>query len=115
MSFMEANVTDVYKLDAIRCKPHVVILGAGASCAAIPNGDKFGRKIPVMKGFLSAFGIEHLIDGVKLRTQSDIERYCCANFISHKNSCFREGMTFAQIQEHLKPLLENEQRAEALD
>ena len=24
-------------------RPHVVILGAGASCAAIPNGDKYGR------------------------------------------------------------------------
>ena len=26
-------------------RPHVVILGAGASCAAIPLGDKYGRKI----------------------------------------------------------------------
>lgn len=24
-------------------RPHVVILGAGASCAAIPNGDKNGK------------------------------------------------------------------------
>ena len=26
-------------------RPHVVILGAGASCAAIPNGDKNGKRI----------------------------------------------------------------------
>lgn len=25
-------------------RPHVVILGAGASCAAIQNGDKYGKK-----------------------------------------------------------------------
>ena len=25
-------------------RPHVVILGAGESCAAIPNGDKYGKR-----------------------------------------------------------------------
>ena len=29
-------------------RPHVVLLGAGASRAAFPNGDRYGRKIPVM-------------------------------------------------------------------
>ncbi|MCK5311363.1 MAG: hypothetical protein KAJ62_04600 [Desulfobacteraceae bacterium] len=29
-------------------RPHVVILGAGASKAAMPKGDKFGRAIPLM-------------------------------------------------------------------
>ena len=33
-------------------RPHVVILGAGASCAAIPSGDKYGRKISAMSGFI---------------------------------------------------------------
>ena len=33
-------------------RPHVVILGAGASCAAIPNGDKHGKKISAMSGFI---------------------------------------------------------------
>ena len=28
--------------------PHVVILGAGASLAAFPDGDKNGRKLPLM-------------------------------------------------------------------
>lgn len=68
---MEINVTDMYAMGAVNCKPHVVILGAGASCAAIPNGDKYGRKIPVMKGFLNALKLEYLLDGVKLRTDSD--------------------------------------------
>lgn len=68
---MGSNVTDMYTVDAVNCRPHVVILGAGASCAAIPNGDRFGQKIPVMKGFLNAFSLEYMIDGVELYTQSD--------------------------------------------
>ena len=36
----------------MKSRPHVVILGAGASCAAIPNGDKYGRKISAMSGFI---------------------------------------------------------------
>lgn len=29
-------------------RPHVVLLGAGASRAAFPDGDRYGRKIPIM-------------------------------------------------------------------
>ena len=68
---MEVNVIDAYTMSAVKCRPHVVILGAGASCATIPNGDRLGKKIPVMKGFLNAFDLEYLIDGVTLHTRSD--------------------------------------------
>ena len=64
-------MTDMYTIRAANCGPHVVILGAGASCAAIPNGDRYGHKIPVMRGFLNTFGLEHLLDGVRLSTTSD--------------------------------------------
>ncbi|MHB8376326.1 MAG: hypothetical protein ACYDEB_05165 [Dehalococcoidia bacterium] len=49
-------------------RPHVVILGAGASRAAVLNGDKHGRHAPLMDdlvqviglaGLLSELGIEH--------------------------------------------------------
>ena len=33
-------------------RPHVVILGAGASCATIPNWDKNGKWISAMSGFI---------------------------------------------------------------
>lgn len=36
---------------------HLVILGAGATCAAFPKGDFFGRKIPAMNGFIEKTGI----------------------------------------------------------
>lgn len=40
--------------------PHVVILGAGASRAACPNGDASGRKLPVMKDFLDIIDLGEL-------------------------------------------------------
>lgn len=52
-------------------RPHVVILGAGASCAAIPNGDKNGRKISAMSGFIDKLGLNDIISKVSVHTKSD--------------------------------------------
>lgn len=52
-------------------RPHLVILGAGASIAAIPNGDKNGRRTSVMNGFIDKLGMRDLIDKVDLETTSD--------------------------------------------
>lgn len=41
--------------------PHVVILGAGASAATCPNGDRNGVRLPVMKDFISVVGLEDLL------------------------------------------------------
>lgn len=42
-------------------KPHVVILGAGASYAAFPNGDKYGKRLPLMNNFIQVLGLENLL------------------------------------------------------
>ncbi|MDZ4410499.1 hypothetical protein ORL62_21605 [Bacillus cereus] len=52
-------------------RPHVVLLGAGASVAAIPNGDKNGKKTSVMKGFLEKLGMQDTINDLSLKTNSD--------------------------------------------
>lgn len=52
-------------------RPHVVILGAGASCAAIPNGDKYGKKISAMSGFIDKLGLSSIISKVDIHTSSD--------------------------------------------
>ncbi len=39
---------NIYLKPSIESRPHVVILGAGASKAAVPEVDKFGNKIPLL-------------------------------------------------------------------
>lgn len=48
--------------------PHVVILGAGASFAAQPKGDKYGRKLPTLKDIVEITGIGSNLEmlGIKL-------------------------------------------------
>lgn len=41
--------------------PHVVILGAGASKAAFPSGDKYGKKVPLMNDLIKVLGLEKSI------------------------------------------------------
>jgi hypothetical protein len=42
-------------------RPHVVILGAGASIAATPNGDAFGRRLPSMMTFVDVLGLQPIL------------------------------------------------------
>lgn len=51
-------------------RPHLVLLGAGASMAAIPEGDKNGLKTSVMDGFLEKLGMESIISNLNLKTKS---------------------------------------------
>ncbi len=44
-------------------RPHVVILGAGASRAAFLDGDKNGNSLPLMKDFAATLGITELLKG----------------------------------------------------
>lgn len=55
----------------MKSRPHVVILGAGASCAAIPNGDKNGKWISAMSGFINKLGLSDIIEKVSINTKSD--------------------------------------------
>ncbi|MCR1851913.1 hypothetical protein [Parabacteroides distasonis] len=59
-----------YIHDFILNRPHVFILGAGATIAAIPNGDRNGLKCSVMNNFLEELDLSHILSGVKLKTTS---------------------------------------------
>lgn len=54
-----------------KLRPHVVILGAGASCATIPNGDKNGKKISAMNGFIKKLGLQSILSKVSINTTSE--------------------------------------------
>lgn len=49
-------------------RPHLVILGAGASLASFPNGDMNGKKLPIMRTFTETVGLTNLLEseGIKL-------------------------------------------------
>jgi hypothetical protein len=38
-------------------RPHLILLGAGASSAAFPTGDKNGRKLPLLRDFVEIIGL----------------------------------------------------------
>jgi len=42
-------------------RPHLVILGAGASLAAFPKGDRNGRRLPAMRTFADVVGLTQLL------------------------------------------------------
>lgn len=39
-------------------RPHIILLGAGASYAAFPNGDRNGKKLPLLRDFVDVIGLE---------------------------------------------------------
>ncbi len=52
-------------------KPHVVILGAGASYAAFLNGDKNGVKIPLMNNFVDILDLNELLSQTSIDFKTD--------------------------------------------
>jgi hypothetical protein len=51
--------------------PHVVILGAGASVAAFPNGDKNGRVLPTMDNFIKVLGLDTILNKYQIPFEID--------------------------------------------
>jgi len=43
-------------------RPHVVVIGAGASVAALPNGDSNGKTLPVMDNLVEVVGLEPVLE-----------------------------------------------------
>ena len=54
---LELSVEDEIK-DVKFGRPHVVILGAGASLAVFPNGDANGISLPLLYDFIRQLGLE---------------------------------------------------------
>lgn len=53
--------------------PHVVILGAGASLAAFPNGDAHGRQLPLMRDLIDKVGLRENL--VAAGVHDDLENF----------------------------------------
>ncbi len=63
--------------------PHVFLLGAGASRAAFPNGDRNGKRLPVMADFVEILELESLFENSGIdyqrRNFEDIYSELCLN------------------------------------
>lgn len=53
-----------------RLSPHVVLLGAGASKAAFPKGDAYGRCVPVMNEVTHCIGLDELLSAAGMAAGS---------------------------------------------
>ena len=58
-------------IPAFCSRPHLVILGAGATVDANPNGDRNGKKSSVMKGFVEQLGFSELLANTNIQFKSD--------------------------------------------
>ena len=64
-----------FNIEHLKQRPHLVILGAGATIATIPAGDKYGRKSSVMDNFISELQLNDLFKNIQLKTNSKLRKY----------------------------------------
>lgn len=51
--------------------PHVVVLGAGASLAAFPHGDRNGQELPLMQNLIETLNLKPIISKYKVHYQEE--------------------------------------------
>lgn len=61
------------RLPPTMSRPHVVLLGAGASRAAFPDGDASGRRLPVMNDLIEVTGLQQLVAKAGLQPGRNFE------------------------------------------
>jgi hypothetical protein len=58
---------------ALLSRPHLVLLGAGASRAALPDGDRNGLKLPLMNDFAATVGLVPLLEELGVNPDQNFE------------------------------------------
>jgi hypothetical protein len=64
-------------------RPHLVIPGAGATMAAFPNGDKNGRKLPLMRNIVEVCGIQRILNRHGIVYSSDNFEAFFSQLVTH--------------------------------
>lgn len=86
-------------------RPHVLLLGAGASYAAFPNGDKNGRKLPLLKDFVDILALHTLVKEAGFDPPyNDFEAIYSAIALDEGKKKIREEIDFLVLDyfEHLE-------------
>lgn len=71
-------------------RPHVVILGAGASRAVCPNGDKNGKKLPLMNDFVDCLKLQAKITKYESKPNQNFEDLFSSLFEDEKYESTKE-------------------------
>jgi len=66
---MKKTIPDFDPKTMVNNSPHVVILGAGASRAACPNGDKNNKIVPLMNELTDILDLKEIINSLKLESE----------------------------------------------
>lgn len=94
---------DAY-LNSLQKRPHLIILGAGATKAVIPNGDRYGKKTACMGNFIKELNLDHILEGVKLKGKSNNVEDIYSELFARPNCIsVRENLEKA-IYDHFKSL-----------
>ncbi len=70
---MVYDVTKQQLVELRTSRPHVVVLGAGASLAAFPNGDAHGKILPLMANVLDVLDLRDLVDQAGYDSEQNFE------------------------------------------
>lgn len=102
---MRKNITDEDIKAYVNNRPHVFILGAGASKAALPYGDRNGVECPVMDGFLKKTGLEYLLNDTPFQSLNDNLETIYSAF--HESGKFTEKLLALEkgVREYFEQLI----------
>ena len=89
-------------------KPHVVILGAGASYATFPSGDKNGVRLPLMNNFVDILGLDDLLCKTDINFEAD-------NFEKIYDQLYQNNTHQAVREELEKIVYDNFSRLDIID
>jgi hypothetical protein len=83
-------------------RPHVVILGAGASRATCPDGDKNGRKLPLMCDLVDVVGLRQLLEKWGIDPDQNFEEIF--SDLYEKNELNKIGAVQAAVEHYFDQL-----------
>lgn len=83
-------------------RPHCFLLGAGASLAAFPNGDKNGRQLPLMCNFVEILQLESLLKESGLEPPYDDFEAIYAKIVSKEENSDTANKIDAVIYDYFK-------------
>lgn len=85
-------------------RPHVVILGAGASVAAFPDGDADGRSLPVMDNIVQTLGLESVLDSKAIDYKDKNFEELYSSLLEAENSRESAELLEAAVQSYFAAL-----------